>query len=128
MKILIRRLSPCILFLMFFNGCAQQQTVNRLYPSWGEYIVLTSGDNRSRHLQIKEPEQSGSAEACILMVHGMNEHIGRYSEIADYFSDRYIVAGMDLTAHGLSNPVFAQVQKGLENETTNYDVSNAFVE
>lgn len=113
---------------MFFNGCAQQQTVNRLYPSWGEYIVLTSGDNRSRHLQIKEPEQSGSAEACILMVHGMNEHIGRYSEIADYFSDRYIVAGMDLTAHGLSNPVFAKVQKGLKTGAIEYDVSDAFTE
>ena len=128
MKILIRRLPACILFLIFFNGCAQHQTVNRLYPLWGESIVLTSGDNRSRHMQLKEPEQSGYAEACILMVHGMNEHIGRYAEIADYFADRYIVAGIDLTAHGLSNPVFAQVQKGLKIGTTEYDVSNAFVE
>ena len=128
MKISINRLPVYILFLMFFNGCAHHQTVNRLYPLWGEDIILTSGDNRSRHLQLKQPEQSSHAEACLLMVHGMNEHIGRYAEIADYFADRYIVAGIDLTAHGLSNPVFAQVQKGLENETTNYDVSNAFVE
>ena len=128
MKILISQLPAYILFLMFFNGCAQHQTVNRLYPLWGESIVLTSGDNRSRHMQIKEPEQTGSAEACILIVHGMNEHIGRYAEIADYFADRYIVAGIDLTAHGLSNPVFAQVQKELKTGAKNYDVSDAFVE
>ena len=113
---------------MFFYGCAQHQTVNRPYPLWGEDIILTSDDNRRRHMQIKEPEQSGFAEACILMVHGMNEHIGRYAEIADYFADRYIVAGIDLTAHGLSNPVFAQVQKELKTGTTEYDISNAFVE
>lgn len=128
MKALIRRLLLSILFPIFLSGCAQKQTVNRLYPLWGEDIILTYGESRSRHLQIKKPEKSSSAQACILMVHGMNEHIGRYAEIADYFVDRYIVAGIDMTAHGLSNPVFSQVQKRLKTGAAEHDVSDAFVE
>ena len=123
-----RRLQPCLLCLLFINSCTQHQTVNKQYPLWGEDIILTSGNNRSRHLQIKEPKQSNSVGACILIVHGMNEYIGRYADIADYFADRYIVAGIDLTAHGLSNPVFAKAQKGLKTKTTKHDVSNAFLE
>ncbi|NOR68976.1 MAG: alpha/beta fold hydrolase [Methylomarinum sp.] len=128
MKLFIRRLPLCLLFLMFLNGCAHHQTVDRLYPLWGKDIILTSDDNRSRHLQIKQPEQSGFAEACILIVHGMNEYIGRYAEIAHYFGDRYIVAGIDLTAHGLSNPVFATAQKVLKTGATKQDISDAFLE
>ena len=113
---------------MLIYGCAQHQTVNELYPLWGEDILLNYGDSRSRHMQIKEPEQSSTAEACILMVHGMNEYIGRYSEIARYFADRYIVAGIDMTAHGLSNPVFDKVQKELKMGIKEQDASDAFLE
>lgn len=113
---------------MLINGCAQHQSVNVHYPFWGEEIILTSGDDRNRHLQIMEPKQGSSAEACVLMVHGMNEYIGRYAEIARYFADRYIVAGIDLTAHGLSNPVFAKAQKDLKTGATTHDVSDAFLE
>ena len=123
-----RRLLLSLLFLMFINGCAQNQTVTEPYPLWGKEVTLSSGEGRIRHLQIKEPEQNNSAKACILMVHGMNEYIGRYAEIAGYFSDQYIVAGIDLTAHGLSNPVFAKIQKDLQTGDTKHDVSDAFLE
>ena len=118
----------CLLFLMFINGCAEQQTVAEHYPLWGKTVTLTSSDGRERHLQIKEPVQGNSAKACILMVHGMNEHIGRYADIAHYFSDQFIVAGIDLTAHGLSNPVFAKIQKDLQAGGTKLDVHEAFLE
>ena len=123
-----RQLLLSLLFLMFITGCTQNQTVTEPYPLWGKEVILTSGDSGKRHLQIKEPQQSSSAKACILMVHGMNEYIGRYAEISDYFSDQYIVAGIDLTAHGLSNPVFAKIQKGLQTGETKLDVSEAFLE
>lgn len=58
----------------------------------------------------------------------MNEYIGRYAQIAGYFADRYIVAGVDLTAHGLSNRVFAQAQKRLDAGVDSVDVSDAFLE
>ena len=123
-----RQLRLSLLFLMFMTSCAQHQTVTDHYPRWGKEVILTSTDNRIRHLQIKQPEHISSAKACILMVHGMNEYIGRYAEIADYFSDQYIVAGIDLTAHGLSNPVFARIQKDLLTGGTKHDVSEAFLE
>ena len=106
----------CLLLLMFINGCVKQQTVAEHYPLWGKTVTLTSSGSRARHLQIKEPEQGNAAKACILMVHGMNEHIGRYAEIAHYFSDQFIVAGIDLTAHGLSNPIFAKIQKKAQSQ------------
>lgn len=124
----ILRLLLSLLFLILINGCAQHQTMTEYYPLWGKKVTLTSGDSRERHLQIKEPEQSSSAKACILMIHGMNEYIGRYAEIAHYFSDQYIVAGIDLTAHGLSNPVFAKIQKDLQTGDTKLDVRDAFLQ
>ncbi len=60
---------------MLINGCAKQQMVTELYPVWGEEIILTSDHNSNRYLQIKEPEQGHPVEACILIVHGMNEYI-----------------------------------------------------
>ena len=125
MKKFILQILP---FLIFINGCAKQQMVTELYPVWGEEIILVNAHNSNRYLQIKVPEHSRPVEACILIVHGMNEHIGRYEKIADYFSDRYIVAGIDLTAHGLSNSIFARAQNDLKKGTTEQDISDAFLE
>lgn len=69
-----KRLLLCLLLLMFINGCAQHQAVSEAYPLWGKKVTLTSGNDRRRHLQIKQPEQISSTKACILMVHGMNEY------------------------------------------------------
>lgn len=125
MNQLIFRLLLCSMLL---NGCANQKMVNKLYPIWGEEIILSSGDNRNRHLQIQLPSQNNKVNACILMVHGMNEHIGRYAKIADYFAEDNIVAGIDLTAHGLSNPVFAKAHIQLNSGATEQDVTDAFLE
>lgn len=123
----LSRLSSSLL-LMFLAGCSQPRSVRKPYPLWGEEIVLNFGKERSRHLQIKIPGGNHPTEACIMIVHGMNEYIGRYAQIADYFADRYIVAGVDLTAHGLSNRVFAQAQKRLDAGVDSVDVSDAFLE
>jgi alpha-beta hydrolase superfamily lysophospholipase len=99
------------------------------YPLWGEehYLCANKTDS-SKHIQIITPAQPNSARACLLIVHGMNEHIGRYGEIARYFSERFIVAGMDMTAHGLSNPVLLKAHKSIETGALAYDVSQAYLE
>jgi len=58
----------------------------------------------------------------------MNEHIGRYRNIANHFADRFIVAGIDLTAHGMSNTVLAKAHKSIVNGAAGYDASEAFLE
>jgi len=126
----LRTLHPCfILLLMFCSGCAYQQTVRVKYPIWGEEHFLNTDDTGSiRHMQILAPAQPDSARACLLIVHGMNEHIGRYGDIARHFSDRFIVAGMDMTAHGLSNPVLLEAHKSILAGTSAYDASRAYLE
>ncbi|WP_305909614.1 alpha/beta hydrolase [Methylomarinum sp. Ch1-1] len=113
------------LLIMLINGCAQQKPLNARYPLWGRPINLPATDGQTRHLQILEPKDS---EACILIVHGMNEYIGRYGEIAAYFADRYTVAGLDLSAHGLSNPVIARADENIKAGNGKQDISEAFLE
>ncbi len=55
----------------------------------------------------------------------MSEHIGRYGEIAHYFAQRFIVAGFDLYAHGLSNPILQQADQAPSVSATKQDVSDA---
>ncbi|MGR9087255.1 MAG: alpha/beta fold hydrolase, partial [Gammaproteobacteria bacterium] len=69
-----------------------------------------------------------SVRGCLLIVHGMNEHIGRYGAIARHFADRFIVAGIDLTAHGMSNPVLARAHASVKKGLARHDVSDAFLE
>jgi alpha-beta hydrolase superfamily lysophospholipase len=68
------------------------------------------------------------APACLLIVHGMNEHIGRYGDVARHFSDRFIIGAMDLTAHGLSNPVLLKAHKSIEAGASTFDASRAYLE
>ena len=114
---------------MFCSGCAHQQTVTVEYPIWGEERYLNSGNTGSiRHMQFLMPAQPDAARACLLIVHGMNEHIGRYHNIARYFADRFIVAGTDMTAHGLSNPVLLKAHKSIESGASAYDARRAYLE
>jgi len=114
---------------MLCSGCSYQQIVNTKYPLWGEAHDLDSDETGSfRHMQILMPARPDSARGCLLIVHGMNEHIGRYGEIARHFSDRFIVAGMDMTAHGLSNSVLRSASKSIEAGTSAYDASGAYLE
>jgi alpha-beta hydrolase superfamily lysophospholipase len=118
-----------ISLLMFFSGCTHQQTVTVKYPIWGEEHYLNADDTGPiRHMLVLTPAQPDSARACLLIVHGMNEHIGRYGDIARYFADRFIVAGMDLTAHGLSNPVLLQAHKSIAAGASAYNASRAYLE
>jgi alpha-beta hydrolase superfamily lysophospholipase len=118
-----------ILLLMLCSGCSYQQTVKTKYPLWGEEHYLNADETGSiRHMQILMPARPDSAKACLLIVHGMNEHVGRYGDIARHFSDRFIVAGMDLTAHGLSNTVLMKAHKSIEAGASSYDAVDAYLE
>ena len=118
-----------ILMLMLCSGCSYQQMVKEKYPLWGEEHYLDSDETGSiRHMQILTPARPDSASACLLIVHGMNEHVGRYGDIARHFSDRFIVAGIDMTAHGLSNTVLMKADKSIEAGASTYDAGPAYLE
>lgn len=112
---------------MMLSACGQQTIVNKPYPVWGKTVSLARDQGYGSHIQLLEPLPEKTAEACILIVHGMNEYIGRYAEIAQYFADKAIVAGVDLSAHGLSNPVIAQANKRINAGEKDQDVGQAFL-
>ncbi len=86
------------------------------------------GSDAHRSMQLLSPKSADSIKGCLLIVHGMNEHTGRYGDIARHFADRYIVAGIDLTAHGMSNPMLAKAHESIVNGAAGYDVDDAFIE
>jgi hypothetical protein len=119
----------CLLLLVFCIGCSPRQTVTARYTFWGETVSLkVPGSDARRSMQVLAPKAADSIKGCLLIVHGMNEHIGRYGDVARHFADRYIVAGIDLTAHGMSNPVLAKAHESIVNGAAGYDVSDAFIE
>ncbi|SFE22772.1 alpha/beta fold hydrolase [Nitrosomonas sp. Nm166] len=121
-------LTGLLLMLTMLSGCVHQQFTSEPYPRWGEESGITqSGDNRSLILRVLFPPESAKARACVLLVHGMNEHIGRYGEVARYFARRFIVAGFDLYAHGLSNPVLQQADQAMVSGAGKQDVSDAYL-
>ena len=114
---------------LFCLGCSQRQLATEPYPFWGEEVSLNvPGSDARRSLQLLAPENKESVQGCLLIVHGMNEHVGRYGRIARHFADRLIVAGIDLTAHGMSNTVLAKANESLVKGAKLYDVSDAFLE
>jgi alpha-beta hydrolase superfamily lysophospholipase len=117
-----------ILLLMLCSGCTHH-TVKEKYPLWGEELNLNAGEAGSiRHMQILTPARPDAARACLLIVHGMNEYVGRYGDIARRFSDRFIVAGMDMTAHGLSNAILMEAHNSIVAGASAYDASDAYLE
>ncbi|MBX9916865.1 MAG: alpha/beta fold hydrolase [Nitrosomonas sp.] len=117
-----------ILLLVMLAGCAHQPFVTVPYPRWGEEIVIdSSGGEEPLILRSLSPPEPSQASACVLLVHGMNEHIGRYGEVARYFSQRYFVAGFDHYAHGLSNPVLRRADQTLTEGADQADVSDAYL-
>jgi alpha-beta hydrolase superfamily lysophospholipase len=123
------RLIFCALSLLIGSGCSHRQTVTQPYPFWGEAVELpVSGNAARRQLQVLTPSSRSSMQACLLIVHGMNEHVGRYGDIARHFSGRLMVAGIDLTAHGMSNPVLARAHASVTSGAAGYDVGSAFLE
>jgi len=131
MKISFKKpiLPCCLIVLMTSSGCSCTQIASKPYPIWGESIFLPTEDGKSRrHLQVLEPSQQQFADACLLIVHGMKEHSGRYEDIARHFAERYRVAGIDMTAHGLSNETFSKAHHSIASSATEYDVSSAYLE
>jgi alpha-beta hydrolase superfamily lysophospholipase len=119
----------CSLLLVLCIGCSPRQTVTARYPFWGEAVFMkVPGSDASRSMQLLAPKSADSIKGCLLIVHGMNEHIGRYGDISRHFAGRFIVAGIDLTAHGMSNPVLAKAHESLINGAARYDADDAFIE
>ncbi len=99
----------CLSLILVCTGCSHRQTVTARYPFWGEAVYLNvPGSDARRSLQLLVPKSTDPVKGCLLIVHVMNEHIGRYGNVARHFADRFIVAGIDLTAHGMSNTVLAK--------------------
>ncbi len=119
-------LLPALLASMLTSGCAHRQILDDPYPLWGEQVELPAAGGK-RHLQLLQAERD-NPKACILIVHGMNEYIGRYGDIARFFAADAIVAGLDLTAHGLSNPVIAEADRKIRDGAGSQDISGAFLQ
>lgn len=119
-----------ILLIPLMSGCSHhQQTVKEEYPGWGEEIFLNTAKRTTPlHIRFLAPKTFDAVQGCLLIVHGMNEYIGRYRHIVDYFTDRFIIAGVDLTGHGLTNPILRQAHEDIKAGAENYDVSNAYLE
>ncbi len=110
------------------TGCIHRQFVSEPYPRWGEerHIKQTDGIE-PLILRTFVPSDPAETSACVLLIHGMNEHIGRYSEVARYFSQNFIVAGFDYYAHGLSNPVLQQADLALTSGMDTQEISDAYL-
>jgi len=115
------------LLLVLLAGCVHQPFVTAPYPRWGEEIVIDSSGEEPLILRSLSPPETNPAPACVLLVHGMNEYIGRYGEVARYFSRRFFVAGFDHYAHGLSNPVLRRADQALTEGASRVDVGDVFL-
>jgi alpha-beta hydrolase superfamily lysophospholipase len=66
-----------------------------------ETTELTAFDGLRLHgIRWRAP---GKAKACVIVVHGVGEHSGRYAHMADYLTQHgYTVYSLDYRGHGLS--------------------------
>ena len=116
------------LLIATLSGCVHRQFVTQPYPRWGKEIPIHQADDANPLLlRISQPNEPSNASACLLLVHGMNEYIGRYNEIARYFAQRFIVAGFDLYAHGLSNPILQRADRALIAGAAQQEVGDAYL-
>lgn len=117
-----------LLMPVMLSGCVHQQFVSEPYPRWGEELGISRSESSAPLiLRVLTPPESVQPVACVLLVHGMNEYIGRYSDVAHHFSRQFLVAGFDYYAHGLSNPVLQQADKALIAGGDKQDVSQAYL-
>lgn len=124
-KSCLKKLVYCSLLLFF--GCSQQVVVKEEYTVWGEAIALTR-EPQSTPLHLQILESKSIPKACLLIVHGMNEYVGRYYEIAQYFAKDFKVIGFDFSAHGLSNSYFLAAHQAIVSGKEQFDVSDAYLE
>ncbi len=123
-----RAFSLILLMAVMLPGCAHRQIVREPYPRWGEEIRIERDDGSGPLvLRVQSPTRPASAPACVLIVHGMNEYSGRYHRIASHFARRHVVAGFDLYAHGLSNPVLREADQAVRAGAAKWDVGDAYL-
>lgn len=70
------------------------------------YIGLDGAKEGAIHVQVCKPNAGVEMKGILQIVHGMTEHIGRYTDFAEILCSKgYIVVGCDLSGHGRSiNP------------------------
>lgn len=115
------------ILLALLSGCVHRQLVSEPYPRWGEETTIQVSGTDAPILRALYPPKPTQAPACVLLVHGMNEHIGRYDEAAKYLATQFVVAGFDFYAHGLSNPVLRHADRLLAEGVGTVDVSDAYL-
>ncbi len=72
----------------------------------------TSNDNLPMYARSWEPESS--PKACVILVHGLGEHIGRYEHVGLALTQAgFVLSGYDLRGHGKSG--------GVRGHTPSYD-------
>lgn len=124
----VKNIVLLILIAGLLQGCAQRQFVSEPYTRWGEESIINRpGIDLPLILRMLSPPDPAHAPACVLLVHGMNEHMGRYQEIARYLSRRFITAGFDFYAHGLSNRFLKQADQAIRADAGKQEVSDAYL-
>lgn len=109
-------------------SCVHRQYVTEPYPRWGTEIEVDQpGSSEHLIVRVAYPPDMRDARACLLLVHGMNEYIGRYAGVADYFAKNFLVAGFDLYAHGLSHPSLHQADLALGEGANTQEIKDAYL-
>lgn len=62
------------------------------------------------HRLFYECHRAKKTRAVLVMVHGLNEHIGRYAHVVDYFKTDYTTYLFDQRGHGRSDGVRSHVE------------------
>lgn len=105
-----------------------RREIRRRCPAWGQDIFLPS-DRRETplHLCSLRPAESSATTAGLLIVHGMNEYVGHYRDIAGFFAKNFNVVGVDLCAHGLTNPTLYAADRAIADGSPVCDAGDAFL-
>ncbi|MCH9697844.1 MAG: lysophospholipase [Gammaproteobacteria bacterium] len=117
-----------VLLACLLSGCSHTRIARHGYPHWGEQFRLArSGHQQPLHIRILQSPKPATTKACLLIVHGLNEHVGRYQYIAEHFAQNFVVGGIDLSGHGLSNPIVYKADQSIRSGSEQYDVSDAYL-
>jgi len=64
-------------------------------------------DHHRLYYESIHPKKSS---AILVLIHGLNEHIGRYAHVVDYFKDQYTIYLFDHRGHGRSDGIRSHVE------------------
>lgn len=82
------------------------------WPCGREEFLSVAGDGR---LFVRQAEPPEASRACVVLVHGLGEHSGRYGHVARALVERgFAVIGWDLRGHGRSSGTRGDVADGEE--------------